>query len=1396
MILCPNQNTKEWKELEKELGKERAYLAFFRNGNDIPTLDQARELMRPEAATKPSTEGVDRYAVPDSEEWNKVYTGTTPDQIRGIEQSLASVFGESVAGSIKAPEKWSATREHVKAVELARELGLEPVFYTSSDSRLDFNGGFVDPRFPERVHINAMSYAPPHYVVAHEGIHSLSLRDPVAYAELRDKLFEQVEGFEEFERRYNEMRTGYGAGELDTVDVEQEFIGDLAGELMTGKFDPRLRPSEFIGDDEQAGKDIAGALRNVAPGKTDLGTTDTPFNRGTFDPTSPNILLTLLSDQKNQEGTPSGWDALMEKAGRKAEKVIEGRIAKDLKRAESQMRKEAEVIVESDPHWTHLKNIIRQGGFSEKYLEALGFGKNMISDLRSVNQKLVTKKGKARADEIAMDSGGYYESADDLMMKIIGMGKRERAVDSAVQALMPEYRNKFDTSGAEAYLEVLNEEIKALSELTGKSTKDWENVPRSGMKKFIEEKVGITTIANAQMVTEHDALKAGLEKTARAAKNAFNRGDKEGALREKIKNREQWIEWYTKLRAKKAFQTIQKDFKKWLRIKPVPEGKKGLPFDYYEKLQDIIGIFDPNVRSARTNRRAEGTREWIKRLQDEGEDPDIPAEYLEALEKVSIGSLPIDDLRVIHAAAKQVIKLGLNKNRWIGRKQTRDFNKIVDETTASIYSHTKEGAPPEKIIPSPDEPQWPHEHYKPRTFFERVGRAVTTADSEILKVRPMAIELDGYRHDGPVLNYTMRQLDDARYQELLIHKADDEALSKVWAPGLKKGLNWLNEKVVVKELGLIFTKEQIMGIIANSGTPRGYSSVKAIGSEKLRRKLSDDEVDLITAKLDREDWDFIINTGRFIDGNHFQELSQVNKILKGIPLAKEKTIPIRTPWGEVPGFYWPLKFDPKASYRVEQREAREGMADPFAEKYRPANPRSGFRIARVQGEAKDPPRLDIIDVTLMHLRDVAHDITHSIPTRNVRKLVADPNFRKAVIDVMGQPYYNMLKPWVHWVARPTREPDSTPERIFNFLRTGITHARIGLKIATAFIHYNLLGLSAAKMIRGGPGEEFSKTAGLEITKAVMNQVFSWLMRKPGELYDYVDERSKAIPEVMKQWDRDRGDIFSARQNPFRKGWRNAVETMAFWPIDTVLTQSIYIAFTTQHKLALMDGLTEEQANLRADDHVRDILPGSSPKDLAAIQRGSELKKMLTTFYTFYGNYYQLIREYAKKGKSDYYSGFGDRVNHYFWGAFYMIGLMALWTHFVRKQEIPSPKDFAKEAALELVGTLPIAREFANALETGRHYSISPAGEAVDALAQLWQEAANEKKHMGRFQLRQAMIVAGVALHMPTDQIEIMLEGAHDLSSGKETNLMYLFVREPSKKQRAEERKSAQQSRRF
>jgi hypothetical protein len=80
MVICPNKNLPQWKALSEAIGERFALLAFFRNNNQIPTVDQARELTSDRESLE-QFERIERVEVEDVEKMmvslGAVYEGST-----------------------------------------------------------------------------------------------------------------------------------------------------------------------------------------------------------------------------------------------------------------------------------------------------------------------------------------------------------------------------------------------------------------------------------------------------------------------------------------------------------------------------------------------------------------------------------------------------------------------------------------------------------------------------------------------------------------------------------------------------------------------------------------------------------------------------------------------------------------------------------------------------------------------------------------------------------------------------------------------------------------------------------------------------------------------------------------------------------------------------------------------------------------------------------------------------------------------------------------------------------------------------------------------------------------------------------------------------------------------
>jgi len=103
-IVCPNRGLQEWKDLAEEIGEGRAYLAFFRSGDQIPTVEMAKRVLAPPKIETPVVATV-------------VFKRTNPPQVA---QPLA------IGGKSKLPNGQLATNYAIPGFEEYRTALLKP----------------------------------------------------------------------------------------------------------------------------------------------------------------------------------------------------------------------------------------------------------------------------------------------------------------------------------------------------------------------------------------------------------------------------------------------------------------------------------------------------------------------------------------------------------------------------------------------------------------------------------------------------------------------------------------------------------------------------------------------------------------------------------------------------------------------------------------------------------------------------------------------------------------------------------------------------------------------------------------------------------------------------------------------------------------------------------------------------------------------------------------------------------------------------------------------------------------------------------------------------------------------------------------------------------------------
>lgn len=1266
-----------------------------------------------------------------------LYLSTTPERIGNIEQYLVAEFDKELLGTIRAPEG-PASREQQRAGEIARRLGLELVYFQCTLPALVGLGGFIMRSDPGTIYLQVSSYSSPIYTVIHEAVHTLSASRPEAYKAFESAILSMVApgSYDAYAQWLDSVREQMGCYRIADFEMEEEFVADLSASVLSDTFSKL----------ENAGIDVPGMLNDVDVAKKIISDA-LAYVPG--EPGTGGISLEL-----NKRPPLQTYDDLMSEASRRAHAVIQERMAKEAQRLESKLRKQAEAIVDDDPLQQTIKGIVAQRGFSPSHLRKLGYGPDMISDLRSIHRGLVTRNGTARADEIAMDTG-LWDGSDALIEAIINSPRRSEAVDRIARGLREEQKTSRELNAADAYAELLNEEIKLLSELTKGTTDAWSNKPTPGLGRAIDEMMGIKKVAEAETVTEYDALKVAMKKASTAARQAYTAGKRGGALAAKLKEREIFQIYKTKLEAKRVVDRLTKALQKAVRI-PANELKAGgIKPEYRDVIHSILAPyyrelkFNPSSPSGMTH------AQFLEYMDDSGEltvhDPD----RINAMTRKPWRELTINELREIKGAIGEIVYLGKREGKLITAGKKQDLDSLVRSLAKRIYETTGKrgidiGKTPQEILEARVKGE-----KSTTSLFQRYVMSRRKAEF-------LARDLDGWEENGPIHQAIFQPMADAEAKQIRMTQEKAEELEAVFKSfsarvGGKKLSKWLNEKVSVPGTGKVFDRHRLMMVYLNSGNDGNLRALRSI--------FPQEQIDLINASFTAEEKAFFDDLHGLVD-SLFTPLAEVYRAMTGQRLPK------------VEGRYWPIVLDQEMSMRAEEIKANESQKDLFANVFTAPTMKRGFEIER-KGTSL-PPKLDL-SVLFEHLEQVTRRITHAQAIRNIQKIVTHEDFKGAVIATRGRAFYDQFMPWLQHVANPRKDTSiSVWDRGADVLRRNAT--------------LNLLGYSISTVMKS----LFDWTVvvpelGLHDTLSG----FASYLKAPRETVAFVNSMSPEMTNFKNSFDRELGAMYEKvipTMSPVKRrimesafAWLGMVESVNRYPVWL----EAYLQATEGRGPWKGKPLQPEEAARWADQLVRRVKAQAAPKDMAAITRGAGMQKLMTMFYTEASKIDNLMTEYWQRLRHDPKYGYYDYVRALFW---IMVVGPILTETLIRRRP---PKD-VKEVGADIGGMyfarFPFIREVATAILTGYGYTPTPAVKGAESLASVVRVGARlltggKLKKDQQLGLAVSAADAFALLNpgpwggFPTRQMITFLKGLVDLQTGRAKTPAALYDRQAEKRRK-------------
>lgn len=657
---------------------------------------------------------------------------------------------------------------------------------------------------------------------------------------------------------------------------------------------------------------------------------------------------------------------------------------------------------------------------------------------------------------------------------------------------------------------------------------------------------------------------------------------------------------------------------------------------------------------------------------------------------------------------------------------------------------------------------------------EAFQSSLRSADASLLKMETVFDWLDGGNLNGVFNRVVFRRLSEAQNAETRLNKSVTAELLKAFAALPKDRVADLLTRYEVPELidsrtgrASSLLKSEILAIALNWGN--------AGNREKLLKGEGWEEGQ-VQAALNRhmkaEDWRLVQRIWDIVNGL-WPEIEAQERRLSGVPPAKVEATPVDTPHGTFAGGYYPLIYDPARDFVAEQRRQRAAAAM-FENNYTKAATQRGHTIERVDGYSA--PLLLSLDVLPRHLTQVIHDLTHREAVMDADKFLSHKTVREAVETTLGREVYKQFRPWLQSIANDAnvdvRGLDFW-DRLARRARTSATMVGMGFRATTMLAQ--VAGYSdVAEVI----GARWAASG------------FKAFWGSPGKMKaarDFVFERSEEMASRHNQLDRDIREGLRAELG--NTGLVANAKRFAFYGIGMMDMAVTIPAWLGAYNKGLSEKMTPADAAFYADKVVRTSQGAGAPKDLAAVQRGGEVMKLLTMFYSYFNHLYNRQRDLARSAGEAWREGRAGDLPMLAARAWWLLAVPPILGAILTGQGPKEDESLGLWAGQKLFFNLfmgvPVVRDIAGAADRGFGYQFTPAARAIDSLGKSAKDAGaglvkfppiarlaealgmEEQPEVSDRWLRHAIETAGYVFGLPTGQAGVTGQYLFDVIRGED-----------------------------
>lgn len=747
----------------------------------------------------------------------------------------------------------------------------------------------------------------------------------------------------------------------------------------------------------------------------------------------------------------------------------------------------------------------------------------------------------------------------------------------------------------------------------------------------------------------------------------------------------------------------------------------------------------------------ETLQDFVAAKEGEGRELLVPSFLLDPTWSKSPATMSVDEFLGVYDAIRSLIHNGRDEKTVMVDGKRQELGGLVDEAVDRI-----ETMPKRKL--SNDINAGTASGF--RGMLERVGVILRTTDAALLKQEQVFDWLDGRDPNGVFNRVVFRRLKDAQHKEndLLAAvtgriKALGDAMPKGWSKGLNERKSYPELRNKATGEAYTFRRQDILAMALNTGNDGNFDKLaKGYGWTR----------DQVHAVLDRElhveDWDFIQGVWDTFE-SLYPDIEAMTRRVTGVGPEKVEATPFYTEGKNYRGGYYPVVYDPLKSRLIENQRQRSGAAL-FENNYTRATTPKGHTISRVEDFAR-PLRLSL-DVMPWKLRQSVHDLAFREAVIDADKFLNNDRVLNAVDGSLGKEYASEFRKWLQSIANDTNIDDkglAGLDWLARQARVNTTMVGVGFRVSTMVKHgttalSNSFGEIGAKAMLDGAMATYG-------SPDKMRRSFDFALSRSGELRNRMNSIDRDVREGLRTLQGETGIVASA-------------ERYGHYGVAMMDMGSAVPTWYGAYRKAIAAGETEPDAVYMGDKSVRNAHGAQGVTDIARIQRGGEVAKLMTMFYGFFNHIYNRQRDTihtaagigGKVSAGDYVGARRDFAMVMARSIYYLI-VPALVEQYMSQGAPDESKDesWGGWAAKAIIGEMPAgvpllrdAAKYAMAQLSGKNnvgYEMSPVEKAVEtsvgSIVDLTRALGLSDKEVSGRWLQHAIETPGYVFGLPSGQ---------------------------------------------